>query len=163
MLDLLKTGLKNLFYGEPITESYIGKVVRVNFPIRRPDGYEYHPALLVVVQDDGSGFIAGSLLSANWNNDRFLDAKDGLHHTRKRSVEVVANSVDEWEGATQIKATRKKWLESVCSNEAEVVGIVTDYDGSTYSGKTLDGNSWESKDPNRLAETLRSYVEQKEV
>ena len=123
MINWLTRLFNRIRYGKPITESYVGKVVRVKFGFHGCHGWGWLSALITVLQDDGSGFIAGPLLSANWTNSSFL-AGDGLHHARKTDVEVVANNMWAWQQAQGIKQTRKKWLESVCSNKAGTVGIV---------------------------------------
>ena len=160
MFNWLTQLLDRIRYGEIITENYTGKVVRVVYVFHGCCGWEYLPALLTVMQDDGERFIAGALLSADWNTACFLDAEDGLHHTYKRNVTIIANSVDEWKEAERIRKTRKRYQQSVCSNEAEEVGIVTGYDGTTFTGMTLEGDSWESKEPRLLASSLKSYTAQ---
>ncbi len=160
MLNWLKVRLRNYFYGKPITESYIGKVVQKEWTIcyGTSDTTRYLVALFVVLKDDGCQNIAGPVLNSAGIFDSILYADDGLCYARKGSVTIVANSVAEYKEAQRVKVMAEKWRKSICKNEAGEIGIVTDYDGTTFRGKTLEGGEWESKTPKLLAETYSNYI-----
>ena len=82
-----------------------------------------------------------------------------LQRLHRGRVTVVANSVAEYKEAKRIRETRKRSQQSVCSNEAKEVGIITGYDGTTFTGKSLEGGLWESKAPICLAASYKDYTE----
>ncbi len=163
MLSCLTRLFNRIRYGKLITEDYTGKVVRVSWYIISYEegvGHRvYKWSIITVLWDDGKYNIAGPILA---ERDRWtttpLDSKTGLVHARKGSVTVVANSEAEWREEKRVKQTKKKWQQGVCSNGVGDIGIVTDYDGTTFHGKSIaDGTPWKSKSPKLLAETYGNY------
>ncbi len=172
MLSWLRPKLTNLFCGKPITESYLGKVVRVDWTNVSGDcesgSYttDCH-VFIVVLKDDNCRNIAGSIVKEgrvpSYFPEWFLSYKDQLHHATKRSVTIVADSVKSFLANEEEKGQRKQMIGAVCSNEDGVVGIVTAYRDHIFYGKTIEGLPWESKDPTHLATSYRDYTERKGV
>ncbi len=165
MLSWLKTRLRNFVRGKPITEDYTGKVVKASRSYIVGDGeggtWRKHKwCLITVLWDDGKYNIAGPVFK---EQDAYsttpVNSKTGLFHARKGYVAVVADSVAEYKEAKRIRETRARCQQSVCSNEAGEVGIVTDYDGITFTGRTLKGSPWEAKDLKCLATSYKDYTE----
>ena len=150
-------------YGKLVTEDYTGKVVRVGWSAYEWNGESAYRVvggfvLITVLWDDGSRFIAGPMLCPEeWVPGDFISSKDGLHHDCKGHVTVIADSLANYEEAERIRLTRAKWQQNVCSNEAGVVGIVTDYDGVVFCGKSLGGRLWRAGVPKLLAENYQEY------
>ncbi len=148
-----------IWYGKQITEDYIGKVVKVYWREEGCDCWQNATALITVLWDDGKYNIAGPVFIQSRFVAAPIDSKTGLFNAHKRDVTVVADSVAEYKEAKRIKETRKRCQQSVCCNEAGEVGIVTDYDGTTFTGRTLEGKLWESKEAKCLAVSYADYVE----
>jgi hypothetical protein len=165
MINWLTKLYNRVRYGKLVTEDYTGKVVLVSWVASVWNGEsayktEFGTTLITVLWDDGSRFIAGPMvLPEDWVPVDFLSSEDGLHHACKGRVTVVADSLADCKEAIRIKRTRERWQANVCSNEAGVVGIVTDYDGVTFYGKSLEGSAWEAKDMKPLAENYQKYCE----
>lgn len=165
MLNWLTQLFNRIRYGKLITEDYTGKVVRVCWGVRKSDGdgsWSYRSnSLITVLWDDGKYDIAGPIFVQHKYDITPVNPETGLFHAHKGRVTVVANSVEDYKETQRIKGTRKTCQQSVCSNEAGEVGIVTDYDGSTYSGRTLEGSPWKAKDIKCLAVSYKDYTERK--
>lgn len=162
MFNWLTCLLDRICYGKLVTEDYTGKVVRVYWRARIFAGENAMSSsdnLITVLQDDGKYNIAGPVLVKNVYQWAPVNPRTGFLHAHKGSVTVVADSVADYQEARRVRLTHKKWQQSVCSNEAGEVAVVTDYDGTTFFGRTLEGNPWESRTPNCLADSFRSYTE----
>ena len=163
MINRITKLLDFIRYGKLVTEDYTGKVVKVEWTENLWDGesryrWESGTVLINVLWDDGSRFIAGPLVnSKDWVPGDFISSKDGLHHTCKGHVTVIADSLADYEEAVRIRLTRARWQQNVCSNEAGVVGIVTGYDGVVFCGKSLEGRPWRAAAPKLLAGNYQEY------
>jgi hypothetical protein len=72
----------------------------------------------------------------------------------------VADSLDEYVASERSRRRAYRLRRTVCENEAGVKGVVMSHTAGTFFGRALlNGNAWESKNPNKIADSLYAYTE----